>query len=126
MVSDQIRKAIGGNVRPGENEEDVAKMIELLADARAQARGGRPNAADENYAATILCVVFDPVKTQAHRTFVYGLRDQYHGIAQDDGLQKLFLDSMNPHLLSDATPVESIQRGAHELFQLPSGSARGP
>jgi hypothetical protein len=128
MASKAIRKAVRDSLKSlqsGESEADVVALIDILADARARAANRSVAAADEQYAGKILCVVFDPVKTNTHRDFVHQLRHDLRGVANSEVLQNVFEQSLTQELLTDPDVKDAITRGPDALFHLPAG-ARTP
>ncbi len=70
MASRQIRQRVRESLKAqssNESEHDVVKLIDILVRARVQRAHRFVTGADERYAATLLCVIFDPVKRRATR-----------------------------------------------------------
>jgi len=110
-----IRKAIPSD----ENPTDVVTMIDLLASARAAAAGRSPMEKDYRFAGKILCVSFDPVKTQAYRAELRLVRTHFRGISQDSTKAKRFTVA-----LSNTLAVENFRKAVgtpvHKLFAIES------
>ena len=99
MLSEALRRAIRSNLLHAEREEDLSTLVELLADARAEARGRPRQAKDEQFAGTILCPIFDPVKVEAYQESINELRRKFAGIATNGELKRIFRASVSPELL---------------------------
>ncbi len=106
---------------PDEDANDVAKMMEILAEARAEARGQSLSREPFEFAGKILCVIFDPVKstvTNFSRQTKF-LRRAYRGIADSEDLQEMFRGSLRPELLLAETATQAIEAGVEALFRIP-------
>jgi hypothetical protein len=94
----------------GENAEDVATMIELLAEARADKRG-TPVEEEVNNAAKIICIILDPVKPPTYRKQSVAARREFVGIANDLYVQRAFRAALEPVALrADVRTVVSFGR----------------
>jgi hypothetical protein len=109
-----IRNSIG----PGEHEEDVVAMIDILADARAFNR--RPEENDFRFAATIWCVIQRPLKPPQFQSAIIQIRRSYIGIATNVDLQTRLTRSFTQTLLRAPTEQAAIAQGVGALFNLPN------
>jgi hypothetical protein len=73
----------------GEDADDVIAMIQLLANARARARNTFPEE-ELNWAAKIICIIFDPLKPPSYQRRATQARLEFAGIATDARLRQLF------------------------------------
>ena len=105
-----------GRKYPDENPEDFIMMIEILAEERARALDTELSDTIYDYAATILCTLFDSVKLQDYIDDIFIVRGLFVGIAKDNELQASFRKSMTKALLEAATPQEAIRGGVKSLF----------
>jgi acid stress-induced BolA-like protein IbaG/YrbA len=99
--------------------EDRFALVETLARAHENALGLR-RGEGEHFAATVLCYLFDPVKTQRleYATAMMAIRSEFRGLAADAGTRALFRGSMTPVLLKALTPAQAINTEVSELFAL--------
>ena len=108
---------------PKENARDVFMMMTILAGARAELRGEElTTSADFDFAGTILCVIFDPIKFTVtnYADNTKSLRRAYRDIASSTSLQDTFRESLKPELLSAENASEAIKVGVDNLFLLPA------
>lgn len=110
------------NKYPEENAGDVFMMMTILAGARAELRGEQTTSEDFDFAGTILCVIFDPIKFTAtgFADQAKSLRRAYRDIASSTSLQDTFRESLKPDLLSAENASEAIKVGVDSLFWLPA------
>lgn len=101
---------------PEENPEDFVMMIEILAEERARALETDLSDIIYDYAATIICTIFEPVKLQNYIDGIRILRRSYTGIAASSQLQDRYRNFMTSTLLRAATPQEAILAGIDALF----------
>jgi hypothetical protein len=104
-----------------EDPDDIQTMIEILAAERARVLETGRTREIIDFAATILCTLFDPIKMQI-RTYPIRMRElrlSFRGIATDPGLQELFRDSLTPTLLRAEDAPSAIRRGVESLFRRP-------
>lgn len=92
----QIRRQIS----TGESADDVASMIQTLANVRAEARETSPEE-EIGPAGKILCIIFDLFKTSGYRSYVEGLRLQFSGVASDPTIRSRFATALPPSFLRD-------------------------
>jgi hypothetical protein len=121
MASSGIREEVRNrlkSLRSGESESDVVSLVDILAQARAQAASRPMSSADEEYSAKILCIVFDPVKTNLHRDFVQQLRLSFRGVADSEALQNAFKESLTKEILTDVKLETAMDRGPEALFNV--------
>lgn len=104
---------------PRENPNDVVMMIEILARERARAAESRLSDEVYDFAATILCTIFDPIKLElkVYPRRMQVLRRSYRGIAIKPQLQVRFKNSMTSTLLSAPDAREAIRTGIDALFR---------
>jgi hypothetical protein len=97
------------------------KMVELLADERAET-WGRPESTptDHIFAGGILCEFFRPIKVESYSDAARECRKRFAGIYNDDSKQKNFRRSLTPELLGAASATEAIGLGFDVLIR-PSG-----
>jgi hypothetical protein len=115
----QIREMI----TPGEREEDVVKMIDILADARTH--GLRPPGwADFRFSAAIWCAVLRPFKPPAYQSGIARVRLLFRGIATDLDLKACLQRSFTRTLLQVRDERAAIARGVAALFDLPNTNTR--
>jgi hypothetical protein len=107
---------------PEEDPNDVLTMIDILARARAEARGATLARDDFDFAGKILCVIFDPIKFKivGFAKETKSLRRAYRGIAESAGAQETFRESLRPDLVSAEEASEAIAAGIEALFRLPA------
>jgi hypothetical protein len=92
----KIRRAISY----GESAEDVVFMIDTLARLRAEKRS-TSGEEETGPAATLLCILFDIFKTQAHRAYAAKLRRNFAGIALDPAIRSRFAAALPDVFLTD-------------------------
>lgn len=106
--------------------DDAVVLITALGRRR---RENMPSEADDSateYAATILCFIFDPVKSERTR-FISAMKDfrvAFVGISSDPELRALFESSFTRKLLTAGSAREAILLGFEELF-VPQLQLRG-
>jgi hypothetical protein len=107
---------------PNEDPNDVFVMMEILAEARADARGASLSSADFEFAGKILCVIFDPIKFTivGFSDQMQSLRRAYRGIAGNPQTQATFKESLQTDLVSAQRASEAIKSGVDALFRLPA------
>jgi hypothetical protein len=102
-------------ISPEEQVEDVAFMIDSIAEGRKRGVG----AMEANYffGATVICVLLDPLKPDDYKAQAQQMRRQFKGIKDDLNLQIAFRDSLSQKLLSISTIEEALQENFEELFR---------
>ena len=105
---------------PNEDPNDVFAMMQILAQARATVQGVPISDTHYSFAGKILCVIFDPVKTQEFSRSMASLRRAYRGIASDETAQSTFRGSLREDILSADNASQAIRAGSEALFYLPA------
>jgi hypothetical protein len=109
-----IVQAIG----PSEKASDLIRMIDVLAEARAEARGESPTRPDYLFSAKVLCVLLDPVKPNVYRADMPKARLVFQGIASDKDVETRFRQAIALHLVQAEDLKRAVERGPFEVLGL--------
>jgi hypothetical protein len=117
MTARELFAQVEGALARGEDADDVVAMIQLLADSRARARRTSPEE-ELNWAAKIICIIFDPLKPPSYQRTATEARLAFTGIAGDERLRRLFAGRIERvAMVGDLHAVI-----AHGRFLLPTGT----
>lgn len=116
-------REINRRIDPGEEPRDVVVMIDIMANERAKANDIAVSDQDYEFAAVMICIIFDVVKPKAYIERVTAFRQSYRDISESDFLQVRFRESLTPALLHAPTAQQAIQLGFDALF-ITRGAAR--
>jgi len=107
-------------IQPEERAKDLIRMIDVLAEARAGVRGKPVAAADYQFSAKVLCILFDPVKPNLYREEMPKVRLLFHGIATDAEVEDRFRHAIAVHLVEEQSLGRVVEMGAFESLGLES------
>jgi hypothetical protein len=105
-------------IQPSEKAKDLIRMIDVLAEARAGVRGGPAAAADYQFSAKVLCILFDPVKPSLYREAMPRARLFFQGIATDAEVEDRFRRAIAVHLVGEQSLSRVVEMGAFESLGL--------
>ena len=119
MSDGSVRSLIAAKF-PNEDPADVETMIAILAEERAKVVGFSPVKAAHTFAAAILCLILDPVKSEAYVRGVEEFRRSFRGIAMSTSIQQVFRGALRPELLHAEDAAAAIRMGHHQLLRVPA------
>jgi hypothetical protein len=122
MPGSSYLERIRARLSPGEDELDVVEMIDLLSQRRA--KFGRHSPAESDaFAATILCILARPVKSEGYEREMREIRRAFSGIRHSGETRATFEGSLTPELLTARSADDAIRMGVAQLFaiEVPSG-----
>ena len=90
MSGRDFRIDIVRSLGPSEDPADLIRMIDVLAEERADKRGKKPTDTDYRFAAKALCILFDPVKPGVYKAEMQRARAAFQGIASDPEVEERF------------------------------------
>ena len=105
---------------------DAVTMVMLLARRRRVARADETDAEALEFAGTVMCFMFDPVKSE-HPRYVRQMgdtRQSFAGIYTDLALQRRFEEQLSDTLLQSGSAAAAIEAGVDALFAPQYLSAR--
>lgn len=104
------------NLQPGENPQDVAAMIDILAAERRNAVGPREGEDEVSFAAAIICIILKPFKPPDYVQKMAQMRTSFRGISASGRLQSSFRSYFTPALLFAPDAQQAFRQGFDVLF----------
>lgn len=113
---------INDKMLTGERIEDVVVMIDIIAYERSMFIDAWLTEKVFEFAAGIICIIFEPLKPPPFEEKVSALRQQFIGISQLRELRLSFRELLTPRLLGAQDLRQAISFGFDDLF---SGAMMG-
>ena len=107
---------------PDENPDDVIFMIEAIARRRADRLNTELTDEVYDFAAKVICVILDPVKSDAYQQAMSQVRETFKGIATSSSTAEAFAQAMTDELLIASSATEAIKAGVFQLLRVPQVS----
>ncbi len=121
MTNEQLWERVGDTIKAdetGESLDDVMRMIDILANERAEARGRQKFMVDDILAASFLCEMFRPLKLFGYVQSARNFRLLFSGIAQTPAKQDRFRRCLKPEVLAIESVEQAVAIGFNHLFDV--------
>jgi len=114
MRGSDFNREIASSVDSDELVEDVAVMIDIVASRRAEGR--MLEEGDYFFAASVICILLEPIKPDEYKKEISKMRHAFKDIANDKEKQDWFRYSLTNRLLQLDRIEEAVQQPVAELF----------
>lgn len=102
---------------------DLIRMIDVLAEERAKARGGPPTSSDYQFSAKFLCILLDPVKPDAYRLAMPKARLRFQGIATDEQVAERFRQAISLEAVKAKDLKSLVEKDPFVILGLEEGKS---
>lgn len=126
MSGRRFLQELAERLQLNENPEDIIVMIDILAFERSIATEEWLSERVYDYAAGIICIILEPMKTPGYKEQVLSLRRNFAGIHQSEELRNRYRNLFTKELLVAPNLQTAINLGFGRLFRGDEDNFSGP